>query len=156
MILLKEMSSEEQNHFITESIASYSQSLAAAFHLDQATAFKMAEERTQGVLKGTHPHDQQIFFNAVDQEKRVGEIWIGKHFEAGDFFYYIYIFKICEEFKYQGYFRRILKSIEKFARTEKIKRIRLNIFSQQIREFTDYQKYGFHALSTRMEKILEA
>lgn len=150
------MTAADFQAFAARSLAGYARDIARTYAVPDALAFKSASADFNDLLaKGLETEGHYFYRLCTDEGVEVGSLWLGvvedPPLPARVF---VYDLEIHQAFRRQGLSRQALSAVEAWAIERGIRRLELNVFSDNVAARTLYETSGMAACEMTMGKNL--
>jgi RimJ/RimL family protein N-acetyltransferase len=156
MVVLKKMSAEDYEHYLSYAIEDFANEKIKAGTWSQEEGLTLAKQAFDGYLpRGVDtPHEHLYCIVSNETNEKIGYFWF--HYDEADQMKsaFVYDFLIFESFQGQGYGTQTMQSFETLAKEMGIKKLGLHVFAHNKRAWHLYEKMGFHATDVTMAKYI--
>lgn len=153
---LMAMSAADFQAFAARSVAGYARDIARTYGLPDASAFTSASADFNELLEdGLETEGHHFYRLCIGDDVEVGSLWIGvvENLPLPTRLF-VYDLEIDPAFRRQGLGRQALNAVEAWAIERGIRRLELNVFSDNVAARTLYETSGMAACEITMGKDL--
>lgn len=153
---LMPMTAADFQAFAARSVAGYARDIARTYKLPDGLAFKSASADFNDLLaEGLETEGHFFYCLCTDEGVEVGSLWLGVVEDPPALAkLFIYDLEIHPAFRRQGLARQALSAVEAWAIERGIRRLELNVFSDNVAARTLYETSGMAACEMTMGKNL--
>ena len=128
------------------------QLLGAGYTTEEAT-LNIAQNEQALFVDGA-PNDDQRFFDVMDDETKVGTLWLATREKRKSGEWFVYDIVINEEFRCKGFGRSAMRAAEDYVKSQGGTRLALNVFGPNVVARSLYESMGYNAMAIEMRKDL--
>ncbi|PIP94992.1 MAG: GNAT family N-acetyltransferase [Bdellovibrio sp. CG12_big_fil_rev_8_21_14_0_65_39_13] len=151
---LEKMNTDQYELYIEREIPLYAIETAKSQEIEMEVALENSQKSFHSLLPNGLETENQFIFNIInDEDKIVGDLWLNLR---GDKKRRVYIYNIVihEKFRGQGFGKKAMSLVEKFAQEKKCESIDLHVFGHNKTARNLYESMGFGPISIVMRKSL--
>ncbi|HEY5104322.1 MAG TPA: GNAT family N-acetyltransferase [Acidimicrobiales bacterium] len=112
------------------------------------------EQNERAIFVDGVPNDDQRIFKVMDDEAKVGSLWLGSREERNAGEWYVYDIVIDEEFRGSGFGRSTMRAAEDYVKSQGGTRLALNVFGPNAVARSLYESLDYKTMTIGMRKDL--
>lgn len=128
------------------------QLLGAGFTSEEASL--NIEQNEKALFVNGAPNDDQRIFDVMDDETKVGSLWLASREERNAGGWYVYDIVIDEEFRGKGFGRSAMQAAEDYVKSQGGTRLALNVFGPNAVARGLYESLNYKTMTIGMRKDL--
>jgi ribosomal protein S18 acetylase RimI-like enzyme len=153
MLRLVPLSDQDLKVWLTAMWADYRQQLLiTGFTSDEASL--NIEQNEKALFVNGAPNDDQRFFDVMDDETKVGTLWLATREERSAGEWYVYDIVIDEEFRGKGFGRSTMQAAEDYVKSHGGTKLGLNVFGTNAVARGLYESLDYKTMTIGMRKDL--
>ncbi len=153
-INLRPMNEETFKSYYQTSLEDYAEQHVIAGNWKEEDACLMAKNQFEELLPNGLHTNEHILFSIYEEEEKIGILWLHVYTNDGVKQMFIYDIKLDEDQRGNGYGTDTMKALDDYAKSEKVKQIRLHVFAHNKRAISLYKKVGYEVAGHYMRKTL--
>jgi len=112
------------------------------------------EQNEKALFVDGAPNDDQRIFDVMDNETKVGTLWLATREERSAGEWFVYDIVIDEEFRGKGFGRSTMKAAEDYVKSQGGTRLALNVFGPNAVARGLYESLEYKIMNIGMRKDL--
>jgi ribosomal protein S18 acetylase RimI-like enzyme len=153
MIRLVPKPDQDLKVWLTAMWADYRKQLLGTGFTSEEASQNIEQNETALFVDGA-PNDDQRIFDVMDDETKVGSLWLATREERNAGEWYVYDIVIDEEFRGKGFGRSAMRAAEDYVKSQGGTRLALNVFGPNVVARSLYESMGYNAMAIEMRKDL--
>lgn len=149
-MILQSINQDEFNLYLEQTIEKYGNEIAKT-GVSQEQALEQSKQQIAALLPDGMQTTGSFFYNAYDNNIKVGFIWYGIRSETTAFIYDFFIF---DKYHRQGYGTKVMLACEQDIKSKGLTTIELHVFGHNVAARKLYEKLNYYPTSIRMKKDL--
>jgi ribosomal protein S18 acetylase RimI-like enzyme len=129
-----------------------SQLQGAGFSSEEASL--RIEQNGKALFDNGVPNDDQRVFHVMDEEVKVGSLWLATREKRNAGEWYVYDIMIDEEHRGKGFGRSTMRAAEDYVRNQGGTTLELNVFGPNAVARALYESLGYKIMTIGMRKSL--
>jgi ribosomal protein S18 acetylase RimI-like enzyme len=129
-----------------------SQLLGAGFSSEEASL--NIEQNGKTLFDNGVPNDDQRVFHVMDEEVKVGSLWLATREKQNTGEWYVYDIMIDEEYRGKGFGRSTMRVAEDYVKSQGGTILELNVFGPNAVARGLYESLGYKTMTIGMRKDL--
>jgi ribosomal protein S18 acetylase RimI-like enzyme len=151
MIRLVALPDQDLEEWLALMWADYrSQLLSAGFSSEEASL--NIEQNEKALFDNGVPNDHQRVFHVMDEEVKVGSLWLATREKQNAGAWYVYDIMIDEEFRGKGFGRSTMRAAEEYVKSQGGTILELNVFGPNTVARGLYESLGYKTMTIGMRK----
>jgi ribosomal protein S18 acetylase RimI-like enzyme len=130
-----------------------SQLLGAGFSSEEASL--NIEQNGKALFDNGVPNDDQRVFHVMDDDVKVGSLWLSTREKRNAGEWYVYDIMIDEEYRGNGFGRSTMRVAEEFVKSQGGAILELNVFGPNAVARSLYESLGYKTMTIGMRKDLD-
>jgi ribosomal protein S18 acetylase RimI-like enzyme len=153
MIRLVPISEQDLKVWLTAMWVDYrTQLMGAGFTYDEASI--NIEQNEKALFFDFAPNGDQRIFEVLDNETKVGTLWLATREERSTGEWFVYDIVIDEEFRGKGFGRSAMQAAEEYVKSQGGTVLALNVFGPNAVAKGLYDSLGYRTMNIAMRKGL--
>ncbi len=153
MIRLVALPDQDLEEWLALMWADYrNQLLDAGFSSEEAS--QNIEQNGKALFDNGIPNDDQRVFQVMDEELKVGSLWLATREKQSAGEWYVYDIMIDEEFRGKGLGRSTMRAAEDYVKSQGGTLLELNVFGPNAVARGLYESLGYKTMTIGMRKDL--
>jgi ribosomal protein S18 acetylase RimI-like enzyme len=153
MIRLVPIPAQDLKVWLTAMWADYrTQLLGTGFSSEEASL--NIEQNEKALFVDGAPNSDQRIFDVMDDDTKVGSLWLATREEQSAGEWYVYDIMIDEEFRGKGFGRSTMQAAEGYVKSQGGTRLGLNVFGPNAVARGLYESLGYKTMNIGMRKDL--
>ena len=153
MIRLVPKPDQDLKVWLTAMWADYRKQLLGTGFTSEEASQNIEQNETALFVDGA-PNDDQRIFDVMDDETKVGSLWLATREERNAGEWYVYDIVIDEEFRGKGFGRSTMQVAEGYVTSQGGTRLALNVFGPNAVARGLYESLGYKTMNIGMRKDL--
>lgn len=153
MIRLAPKSDRDLKEWFSAMWEDYRDELLGAGFTSEEAALNIAQNEKALFVDGA-PNDEQRIFDVMDDETKVGSLWLASRVERTAGEWYVYDIVIDEGFRGRGFGRATMRAAEDYVKGQGGTRLALNVFGPNTVARALYESLGYKTMAIEMRKDL--
>ena len=153
MVRLAPMPDREREEWLVVTWADYRTQLLSTGYTPEEASSNIEQNQSALFVDGV-PNESQNFFDIMNDELRVGSLWLASRQERSAGEWYVYDIVIADEFRSQGFGRAAMRAAEDYVKSQGGTKLALNVFGPNKVARGLYESLGYSTMAIEMRKDL--